>query len=135
MKLKVKTPFTYILWIILICIIAIFVSLLTGIVEIKDVFVYIMSAIVGWIILIVLALIGAIMIGMLLSHRILSTGAFTPFEEEMLKMGEDIKSINEKLEILIGEENKGDEVEKKSMKDDEVKGNKGEEGTKGDQGD
>ncbi len=109
MRLKVKTPFSYVLFIILLGIIALFVSLLTGIVEIKDVFVYIMSAIVGWIVLIVLALIGAILIGMLLSHRILSTGAFTPFEEEMLKMREEIKTINEKLEKLVGEESKGDE--------------------------
>ncbi len=109
MRLKIKTPFSYILWIILLGIIALFVSLLTGIVEIKDVFVYIMSAIVGWIVLIVLALIGAILIGMLLSHRILSTGSFTPFEEEMLKMREEIKSINEKLEKLVVDESEGDE--------------------------
>jgi hypothetical protein len=122
MRLKVKTPFSYVLWIILLGIIALFVSIFTGIVEIKDVFVYIMSAIVGWIVLIVLALIGAILIGMLLSHRILSTGAFTPFEEEMLKMREEIKAINEKLNVLVGQENKGDEEGKEG---NEVKGNMG----------
>ncbi|UCE74190.1 MAG: hypothetical protein JSV56_00415 [Methanomassiliicoccales archaeon] len=109
MKLKVKTPFSYILWIILFFIIALFVSLLTGIVEITDVFVYLMSAIVGWIVLIILALIGAIFIGMLLSHRILTVGAFTPFEEEMLKMRGDIKKINDKMDILMKQEKKGDE--------------------------
>ncbi|UCG68226.1 MAG: hypothetical protein JSV09_10410 [Thermoplasmata archaeon] len=112
MRLKVKTPFSFFLWIMLFIIIALFVSLLTGIIEITDVFVYLMGAIVGWTALIILALIGAIFIGMLLSHRILSIGAFTPFEEEMLKMREDIKSINKKLDSLIKLNNPGDEEEK-----------------------
>lgn len=107
MKLKVKTPFSYILWIILFCIIALFFALLTGIIEITDVFFYLMGAIVGWTALIILALIGAIFVGMLLSHRILSIGAFTPFEEEMLKMREEIKAINKKLDTLMVHENEG----------------------------
>lgn len=105
MKLKVRTPFSYILWIILFIIIALFVSLLTGIITITDVFFYIMGAIVGWSALIILALIGAILIGMLLSHRILSIGGFTPFEEEMLKMRKDIKDINKKLDSLMAKGN------------------------------
>ena len=122
MKLKIKTPFSFILWIILFIIIALFVSLLTGIITITDVFFYIMGAIVGWTALIILALIGAIFIGMLLSHRILSIGGFTPFEEEMLKMREDIKAINNKLEKLVGEESKGEEEGKEG---NEVKENLG----------
>ena len=116
MRLKVKTPFSFFLWIILFCIIALIFALFFY-PEITDVFVYIRAAIVGWIVLIVLALIGAIFIGMLLSHRILSIGGFTPFEEEMLKMREEIKAINEKLEKLVGEENKGEE---EGRKGDEV---------------
>lgn len=120
MKLKVKTPFSFILWIILFIIIALFVSLLTGIITITDVFFYIMGAIVGWTALIILALIGAIFIGMLLSHRILSIGGFTPFEEEMLKMREDIKAINKKLETLIGQENKDDGTEDEGKVDKKI---------------
>jgi hypothetical protein len=120
MKLKVKTPFSFILWIILFIIIALFVSLLTGIITITDVFFYIMGAIVGWTALIILALIGAIFIGMLLSHRILSIGGFTPFEEEMLKMREDIKAINKKLETLIGQENKDDRADDEGKVDKEI---------------
>jgi uncharacterized membrane protein YgaE (UPF0421/DUF939 family) len=115
MKLKVKTPFSYILWIILFIIIALFVSLLTGIITITDVFFYIMGAIVGWSALIILALIGAILIGMLLSHRILSIGGFTPFEEEMLKMRKDIEDINKKLDSLIAQGN----IEEKELKQNE----------------
>lgn len=119
MKLKVKTPFTFVLWIILFIIIALFVSLLTGIITITDVFFFIMGAIVGWTALIILALIGAILIGMLLSHRILSIGGFTPFEEEMLKMREEIKAINKKLEMLVDQENKNDIIDEEGVEDKE----------------
>ncbi len=111
MKLKVKTPFSYVLWIIVLFIIALLIvvpliSILTGILDITEVYVFVYGAILGWSALILLALIGAIFVGMLLSHRILSTGTFTPFEEEMLRMREDIKAINEKLETLMKQETK-----------------------------
>ena len=110
MRKKVRTPFSYILMIAFFCIVALFLSLLIGIIDITtDVFVYLRAAIIGWIILIVLALIGAIFVGMFLSHRILSIGGFTPFEEEMIEMREDIKTINKKLDRLIELNNNEDE--------------------------
>ena len=60
MKMKVKIPFTFFLLATLLCIVALFFSLLTGIVEITDVFFYLMSAIIGWTALIILGLIGAV---------------------------------------------------------------------------
>jgi hypothetical protein len=111
MKLKVKTPFSYVLWIIVLFIIALLIvvpliSIFTGILDINDVYFWAVGTIISWSALIILALIGAIFVGMLLSHRILSTGTFTPFEEEMLRMREDIKAINEKLEALIDKDTK-----------------------------
>jgi hypothetical protein len=109
MKLKVKTPFSYILWIIVLFIFALLIvvpliSIFTGILDINDVYFWAAGTIISWSALIILALIGAIFVGMLLSHRILSAGTFTPFEEEMLRMREDIKEINEKLEALLSQE-------------------------------
>jgi len=108
MKFKIKIPKSFVLWVILLCIIAFLFSIFLY-PDIYDVFVYVRTAIVGWIILIVLALIGAIFIGMFLSHRILTVGTFTPFEEEMLKMREDIIEINRKLDSLIGQKNMANE--------------------------
>ena len=109
MKLKVKTPASYIILVIFLCIIILFVSVLIGWpFRLEDVFIYLRAAIIGWIVLILLALIGAIFIGMFLSHRILSIGGFTPFEEEMLKMRKDVEAINEKLDALIAQRNAGD---------------------------
>ena len=41
----------------------------------------------------VVALVGAIFIGVYLSHRILSPTGFTPFEEEMLRMRADVQQV------------------------------------------
>lgn len=106
MRFKVKTPKSLIGWIILLCIIILFLTLFFY-PEITDVFFYVRMAIVTWIALILMALIGAIFFGMFLSHRILSIRGFTPFEEEMLKMREDIKSINTKLDSLLTQKNPG----------------------------
>jgi polyferredoxin len=117
--MKVKTPPAYIFWLILILVIAIligvpFTLIAFNILDFQDIFLYIISGIVGWSVIIVLALIGAIFVGMMLSHRILTVGTFTPFEEEMLKMREDIKAIKEKLGKMDKNEpidSKGNETE------------------------
>lgn len=119
MKLTVKTPKSLIGWIVLLGIIALFLTLFFY-EDITDVFFFVRMAIVTWVALILMALIGAIFIGMFLSHRILSIGGFTPFEEEMLKMREDIKSINIKLDSLMTQKNLKNE---KEAEEGEKKGN------------
>jgi hypothetical protein len=106
MKFKVKTPKSLIGWIILLLIVAVIILPFTGLidVDIQDVFFLLLGAILSYSFIILFAIIGAIFLGMFLSHRILSIGGFTPFEEEMLKMREDIKTINEKLNSLINTE-------------------------------
>ncbi len=50
----------------------------------------------------ILALIGAIFIGIYISHRFLAPGGFTPFEEEMLRMRSDVARLREDVETLKG---------------------------------
>ena len=50
----------------------------------------------------ILAVIGAIFVGMFITHRVLSTQSFTPFEEEMLKMRRDITEVKMLLEEKLG---------------------------------
>jgi uncharacterized membrane protein (DUF106 family) len=45
----------------------------------------------------ILALVGAIFIGIYISHRILSPRGFTPFEEEMLRMRADVRDLKEEI--------------------------------------
>jgi uncharacterized membrane protein (DUF106 family) len=47
-----------------------------------------------------IALVGAIFIGVFLSHRILNPTGFTPFEEEMLRMRSDIQEIRKDLDAI-----------------------------------
>jgi predicted membrane channel-forming protein YqfA (hemolysin III family) len=48
----------------------------------------------------VLALVGAIFIGIYVSQRMLSPSGFTPFEEEMLKMRGDLRDLKASVEQL-----------------------------------
>jgi hypothetical protein len=41
----------------------------------------------------IIALVGAIFIGIYISHRMLSPAGFTPFEEEMLRMRQDVSEL------------------------------------------
>ena len=46
----------------------------------------------------ILALVGAIFIGVYISARLLSEGGFSPFEEEMLKMRNDLRELKEAVQ-------------------------------------
>lgn len=48
----------------------------------------------------VVALVGAIFIGIYISARILSPSGFTPFEEEMLRMRTDVRDVKAAMEEM-----------------------------------
>ncbi len=48
----------------------------------------------------IVALVGAIFIGIYISGRMLNPGGFTPFEEEMLRMRKEIQEIHRSVEEL-----------------------------------
>jgi hypothetical protein len=45
----------------------------------------------------VLSIIGAVFVGIFVSHRILSTKGFTPFEQEMLRMRQEVRELTERI--------------------------------------
>ncbi|MEW5760835.1 MAG: hypothetical protein AB1779_08730 [Candidatus Thermoplasmatota archaeon] len=99
--MEIKIPISYIFIIFCIVAIALFISLSwIGIIPYENIFFFITTVIIGWVAFIIIAIIGGFLTGMFLSHRILSIGAFTPFEEEMLKMREDIKEIKEEIKKI-----------------------------------
>ena len=59
-------------------------------------FVILAFAVIG-----ILAIIGAVFLGIFVTTRILSSREFTPFEKEMLAMREDVKALTAKVEELI----------------------------------
>ena len=48
----------------------------------------------------ILALVGAIFIGIYISNRMLSASGFTPFEEEMLKMRKEVSDLKHSVDAL-----------------------------------
>ncbi len=50
----------------------------------------------------ILALVGALFIGIYISQRLSSTLGFTPFEEEMLRMRSDVKQMRSELAEIKG---------------------------------
>jgi len=48
----------------------------------------------------VLAIIGAVFVGIYLSHQILATRGFTPFEQEMLRMREEVQKLSERVDAI-----------------------------------
>jgi hypothetical protein len=63
----------------------------------KQIFLYIMSAIIGWTVLALIAIMGAFLLGMAVGHRISSKSEFTPFEIEMIKMKEEVNHLKDIL--------------------------------------
>jgi len=49
-----------------------------------------------------LAVVGAIFIGLYISHRILAPTGFSPFEQEMLRMRRDVEEIRSAVQELNG---------------------------------
>lgn len=87
------------LWLLIIgVLVAIEVGIITGLVTPGSFigFIYALTVIS------VLSIIGAVFVGMFVSHRILSTKGFTPFEQEMLRMRGEIRELNERVsEIAV----------------------------------
>ena len=99
MKLRVKIPASYFIIMIFLGLLGLFLrSSSLGWLRFESIFFFLTTALIAWIFLIAFALIGAFFLGMLMSHRILSIGSFTPFETEMIRMQEDIKEILSILE-------------------------------------
>ena len=77
----------------------------------KQIFIYIVSAIIGWTVLVLIAIMGAFLLGMAVGHRLASKSEFTPFEVEMIKMKEEVKHVKE----LVHRHNKHHTTEKEDQ--------------------
>ncbi len=113
--MRLRIPFLYIAILAAIISAVIFVvAWMTGIVSFEKVFDNFIVFVIMLISITTVAILGAIMIGMFISHRLLATGGFTPFEKSMLEMKADITKLRaavERLETLMGEEKVGGEKE------------------------
>ncbi|MFQ6107040.1 MAG: hypothetical protein ACE5QF_05580 [Thermoplasmata archaeon] len=89
------------LWLTIVMIlIIVLVAQMTGVITFGDIIANFFLFLVVLVIIAILAVIGAMFVGVFISHRIFSVKAFTPFEEEMLKMREEVNEIRKTLERI-----------------------------------
>lgn len=79
---------------------ALSIGFITGWIQFQDVRHHFVTLVFLLVFISVLAIVGAIFIGMFISHRIFSASGFTTFEKEMLQMKKDIEEIKEKIDEL-----------------------------------
>ncbi len=73
-------------------------AMMTGIFPVGDILTDFYVFVFALVVISIMAIIGAIFLGMFISHRVFSSREFTSFEEEMLEMKNDIEIIRDKLE-------------------------------------
>ncbi|MFQ6012856.1 MAG: hypothetical protein ACE5LS_04360 [Thermoplasmata archaeon] len=88
-----------VLWIVaVVLLLIVFVLELMGILTFEDLAANPILFLVAFIIVAVLSAVGAMFIGVFVTHRIFASSEFTPFEQEMLRMREEVRAIRERLE-------------------------------------
>ena len=89
------------LWLVIVGLLgAIEIAIVVGAVNPYDVVTFFFIMVSGLIVISVLAIIGATFLGIYISHRILSTRDFTPFEQEMLRMRQEIRDLSGRLDAI-----------------------------------
>jgi hypothetical protein len=89
------------LWLLIVgVLIAIWVSILTGTLNAGDLVGSFLGFVFALVVIAILAIVGAVFIGMFVSHRIMSTKGFTPFEQEMLKMRQEVRDLQDRVDSI-----------------------------------
>src|SRR5437870_10819604 len=89
------------LWLLVVgLLISIELAIVVGAVNPYDVVTFFFIMVSGLIVISVLAIIGATFLGIYISHRILSTQDFSPFEQEMFRMADEVKGLSEKVDAI-----------------------------------
>ena len=71
-----------------------------GMIDTVDIIANILLYFLQWVFIMSLALLGAIVLGMFIGHRIFAHRGFTPFEKDMLEMRSDLKRGNQRLNAI-----------------------------------
>jgi uncharacterized protein YneF (UPF0154 family) len=91
---------------IVIVLVAVLIGQLLGIISIESALANFYILFIALLAITILAVIGAVFLGIFISHRIFTGKDFTPFEKEMLSMKDDIAHIKEKLDGMAKDEEK-----------------------------
>lgn len=91
-----------ILWIaVVVLLLTVLVLELGGVFRIEDLIANPVLFLIAFVIVAVLSAVGAMFIGVFVTHRIFSSADFTPFEREMLHMRREVQTIKDRLEEVL----------------------------------
>ncbi len=90
------------LWLLIVGVLAvIWIGVYVGWINPGNLAVSFFLIVLGLVVVAVLSLIGAVFLGMVISHRIMSGQGFTPFEEEMLKMRQEVRELHDRMDAIL----------------------------------
>ncbi len=91
------------LWVLVVGVLAaIEIGVLTGLINANDPIASFFTFLYALVVISILSIVGAVFVGMFVSHRILSTEDFTPFEQEMLQMRREVHELSDRVEQIAG---------------------------------
>ena len=89
-------------WVLIVAVLAVIeLGILMGWITPGNLVVYFYVFVYAIVLVAILAIIGAVFLGTVISHRIMSGQAFTPFEEEMLKMRQEVRELHDRMDALL----------------------------------
>ncbi len=89
------------LWLLVVGVLAaVEMGVLTGVINASNLIASFFTFVVALVVVSILSIIGAVFVGMFVSHRILSGKGFTPFEQEMLRMRQDVRELTDRVEEI-----------------------------------
>lgn len=90
------------LWLLIVVVlVAIELGILAGWITPGNLVVYFYLFVYAIVFVAILAIIGAVFLGTVISHRIMAGQRFTPFEEEMLKMRQEVRELHDRVDALL----------------------------------
>ena len=110
--MKIKIPLLYLIVASICIVFLVFMAMWAmGLISFESFFLHFVVFVIQWVVIMMFALLGAILLGMFISIRLLATRSFTPFERSMLEMRSEIRSmrsevsrIRSMMEELCGED-------------------------------
>lgn len=117
--MKLMSPKIAIWAAIVIVLVTVEIAQLTGYISFDNIVANFFIFVFSLVTIFILAVIGAIFVGMYITHRVLSVQSFTPFEEEMLKMRQEVAEMKMLLEEKFGPVEKDPIAEKMAEADNE----------------
>ncbi len=89
------------LWLLLVAVlVVIWVGVVLGWITPGNLVTSFLGFVFALVVISILAIIGAVFLGMVISHRVMSGQGFTPFEEEMLKMRQEVRELRDRLDAI-----------------------------------